>query len=160
MAPRVWQPWTAEEDEFLCAAIELVEPGNSTPSRWNAIARHVPGHTNKSCRKRWIGKLAARHVIGAWTAEEDLRLRNAVETYGKRWSLVATMVPKCNGDQCSKRWMERLDLSIDHSKWSPEQDQLLLNAVNELGSRWTKIAMFCFPQKTGSSVKNRSVYPF
>ncbi|KIK60739.1 hypothetical protein GYMLUDRAFT_167473, partial [Collybiopsis luxurians FD-317 M1] len=92
---------------------------------WNAIARHVPGCTNKSCRKQWIGKLAAHHVIRAWTAEEDLRLRNAVETYGKRWSLVATMYDSVTELECSKCWMERLDPSIDHSKWSPEQDQLL-----------------------------------
>jgi hypothetical protein len=98
------RPWTAKEDQLLCDAVKqgvLVyapetqypartnvhpteEPGQLTPSRWSAIAEHVPGRTNKDCRKRWFVKIAQDFVRGSWAPEEDQQLIKGVAQYGTR----------------------------------------------------------------------------
>lgn len=58
---------------------------------------------------------------GTWSAAEDARLRAAVNEHGLRWVLVAQKVQTRNGDQCAKRWNEKLDPKLDHSPWTPEE---------------------------------------
>ncbi|KAF3391417.1 Myb-like protein AA [Penicillium rolfsii] len=62
---------------------------------------------------------------GTWSAAEDARLRAAVNEYGFRWVLVAQKVQTRNGDQCAKRWNEKLDPKLDHSPWTPEEVRIL-----------------------------------
>ncbi|KAJ3980572.1 hypothetical protein F5890DRAFT_1540765 [Lentinula detonsa] len=155
MTLRERRPWSPEEDDLLRAAVLKEEPGNLNPSKWFAISTHVPGRTNKDCRKRWFARMAADIVRGVWSADEDAKLLSAVEKYGTKWSLVATMVHTRNSDQCAKRWTDTLDPTIDRSGWTPEQDHTLLDAVNEHGTCWKKIVKTYFPGKTGLSAKNR-----
>ncbi|KAF7288620.1 hypothetical protein MIND_01428600 [Mycena indigotica] len=152
------RPWTIDEDLLLRQGVETEEePGTSAPSKWNAIAEHVPGRTNKDCRKRWYSKMNAEVLRGGWSDEEDARLVAAIEKYGTRWSLVATMVQTRNSDQCAKRWTDTLDPTIDHGAWSKSHDNLLLQAVNTQGKLWTKIVKKHFPGRTGLAAKNRRV---
>ncbi|KAE9390067.1 hypothetical protein BT96DRAFT_1002623 [Gymnopus androsaceus JB14] len=125
MGYRERRPWTPEEDELLRAAVIKEEPGNQSPSKWFAIATHVPGRTNKDCRKRWFARMTGDIVKGSWAAEEDAKLIAAVAKHGTKWSMVATM------------------------------DQILLDAVNQHGTCWKKIVQTYFPGKTGLSAKNR-----
>jgi len=60
-----------------------------------------------------------------------------------------------NSDQCAKRWTDTLNPAIDRTTWTPEADDLLLQAVNEHGKVWTKIVKTYFPGRTGLSAKNR-----
>ncbi|KAJ7111826.1 hypothetical protein C8R44DRAFT_882875 [Mycena epipterygia] len=147
--------WTAQEDELLRLAVSREEPGNPAPSKWHAIAQHVPNRTNKDCRKRWYAKMSSDVVKGGWSPEEDQRLLNAIDSYGTRWSLVASMVQTRNSDQCAKRWCDTLNPAIDRTAWSSEADDLLIQAVNEHGKVWTKIVQMYFPGRTGLAAKNR-----
>ncbi|KAF7299993.1 hypothetical protein MKEN_01321500 [Mycena kentingensis (nom. inval.)] len=147
--------WTAEEDELLRRAVDREEPGNPAPSKWHAIAQHVPNRTNKDCRKRWYAKMNSDVVKGGWAPDEDQRLLQAINAYGTRWSLVASMVQTRNSDQCAKRWCDTLNPAIDRTAWTTSQDDLLIQAVNEHGKVWTKIVQTFFPGRTGLSAKNR-----
>ncbi|KAJ7215778.1 hypothetical protein B0H12DRAFT_1154449 [Mycena haematopus] len=147
--------WTAQEDELLRRAVQREEPGNPAPSKWHAIAQHIPNRTNKDCRKRWYAKMSSDVVKGGWAPDEDQRLLNAIETYGTRWSLVASMVQTRNSDQCAKRWGDTLNPAIDRTAWTAEADDLLIQAVNDHGKVWTKIVQMYFPGRTGLAAKNR-----
>ncbi|KAF7337122.1 hypothetical protein MVEN_02150000 [Mycena venus] len=147
--------WTAQEDELLRMAVNREEPGNPAPSKWHAIAQHVPNRTNKDCRKRWYAKMSSDVVKGGWSPEEDQRLLSAIDTYGTRWSLVASVVQTRNSDQCAKRWCDTLNPAIDRTAWTAEADELLIRAVNEHGKVWTKIVQMYFPGRTGLAAKNR-----
>lgn len=147
--------WTAKEDRLLREAVAIEDPENPTPSRWHAIAKHVPTRTNKDCRKRWFAKMASDVVKGGWAPDEDERLVKGIEKYGTRWSLVASVVQTRNSDQCAKRWTDTLNPAIDRTSWTPESDELLLRAVTEHGKVWTKIVKTYFPGRTGLAAKNR-----
>ncbi|KAK1235064.1 hypothetical protein PQX77_001729 [Marasmius sp. AFHP31] len=155
MLYRERRSWTAEEDQLLREAVNREDPGNPTPSKWHAISKHVPNRTNKDCRKRWFAKMASDVVKGGWSPDEDERLVKAIEKYGTRWSMVASLVQSRNSDQCAKRWTDTLNPTIDRTSWTPEQDTMLINAVNEHGKLWTKIVKTYFPGRTGLSAKNR-----
>ncbi|KAJ7679354.1 hypothetical protein DFH06DRAFT_1316283 [Mycena polygramma] len=155
MSNRERRQWTAHEDELLRMAVNREEPGNPAPSKWHAIAQHVPNRTNKDCRKRWYAKMSTDVVKGGWAPDEDQRLLNAIDCYGTRWSLVASMVQTRNSDQCAKRWCDTLNPAIDRTAWTAEADDTLIQAVNEHGKVWTKIVQMYFPGRTGLAAKNR-----
>ena len=60
------------------------DPDNPNPSKWHAIAKHVPNRTNKDCRKRWFAKMASDVVKGGWAPDEDEKLVKGIERYGTR----------------------------------------------------------------------------
>ncbi|KAG5645097.1 hypothetical protein DXG03_006911 [Asterophora parasitica] len=155
MLCRERRSWTAKEDQLLRDAVEREDPDTPNPSKWHAIAKHVPNRTNKDCRKRWFAKMASDVVKGGWAPDEDEKLVKGIERYGTRWSLVASVVQTRNSDQCAKRWTDTLNPAIDRTTWTSEADELLLQAVNEHGKVWTKIVKTYFPGRTGLSAKNR-----
>lgn len=153
---RARRAWTPQEDQLLRDAVAKEDPGNPNPSKWHAIAQHVPDRTNKDCRKRWFAKMASDTIVkGGWSPEEDEKLLKAIELHGTKWSIVAQVVQTRNSDQCAKRWTDTLNPSIDRSHWSSEADATLIRAVNEHGKVWTKIVKTYFPGRTGLAAKNR-----
>jgi len=140
---------------MLRAAIKLEEPHTDRPSKWHSIARHVPGRTNKDCRKRWCATMASIVSKGGWSSEEDRKLLDAVEKHGMKWSVVASLVETRNSGQCAKRWQDTLNPAIDRSAWSADEDAKLLDAVENMGTCWTSIVKSYFPGRTALAAKNR-----
>jgi hypothetical protein len=112
MASRERRSWTALEDQLLREAVQkgtpeppdllcdvvltlplTEDPGNPNPSKWHAIAKHVPDRTNKDCRKRWFAKMASDVVKGGWAPDEDERLVNAIDIHGTRYASRDDIVP-------------------------------------------------------------------
>jgi hypothetical protein len=99
--------WTADEDGMLQEAVQLNDGKN-----WVAIAALVPGRIKSQCKYRWHNFLKHRIVNGgaaerkgAWTADEDGMLQEAVQLNdGKNWVAIAALVPGRIKSQCNKRW--------------------------------------------------------
>jgi hypothetical protein len=92
------------------------------------------------CHNRWrdvlnpsINRASERKV--KWTAVEDSKLNDAVQTHGgENWSAISALVPDRTRSQCFHRWREVLDPSINRAnerkgKWTEDEDIKLKDAV-------------------------------
>ena len=84
-----------------------------------------------------------------WTQEEDEMLQRLVQQHGtKKWALISKKIGTKAGKQCRRRWQNHLSINKNTSGWSPEEDQLLLDAHKRMGNRWTDIAKVRGPTHT------------
>jgi hypothetical protein len=140
--------WTTDEDLKLKTSVEM-HGGKD----WARIAALIPDRTKKQCRQRWHDKLNPSidwtngRTAGKWTEDEDLKLKNSVETHGgKNWGKIAALVPGRTENQCNQRWRTALDPSIALTagrtcKWTEDEDLILKNAVQTHGGKnWALIS--------------------
>jgi hypothetical protein len=84
-----------------------------------------------------------RRKTQQWMPVEDTRLLAAIHKYGtENWNVIARYVG--NGrtrSQCSQRWQRGLDPRISRSRWSAEEEALLLELVARHGQKsWIRIS--------------------
>jgi hypothetical protein len=71
---------------------------------WKKIAETFPDRTEVQCLHRWQKVLNPELVKGPWTAEEDAKVIDLVQTHGaKKWSVIASALPGRIGKQCRER---------------------------------------------------------
>ena len=95
------------------------------------------------------------HPKNKFTVEEDILLRKLVAQYGENnWQQVARRMEGRNLRQCKERWNNYLTPMVRNTPWTPEEDELLLNKVAEIGPHWVRISKY-FPMRTDINIKNR-----
>lgn len=60
--------------------------------------------------------------------------------------------------ECSRRWHECLNPNISNARWTLFEDELLAEAVEHYGRKWTEIVERYFPNRRPIAAKNRQVY--
>jgi hypothetical protein len=144
-APRTGR-WTKDEDNKLKEAAEKYGAKN-----WDAIAALVPSRTRSQCAGRWHDALdpSIGHPVrtGKWTPDEDKMLQDAVEKHGgKNFEAVSLLVPGRTKKQCTNRWYNALDPSVERATgrmdtWTTDEDNKLKDAVEKHGEEnWSAIA--------------------
>lgn len=126
--------WTDEEDKTLIRAVQ-----DMGPKHWAKVADLIPGKTANQCSQRWLKALHPDIRKGKWTMEEDENLRKAVAEHGKKWRVVATIIPGRTGKQCRDRYLSRLDPELKNGPWTSDEDKLVLDAHARHGNRWATI---------------------
>lgn len=92
-----------------------------------------------------------------FTPEDDIMLMDLVQNYSDGiidWHSISNKMKNKSSRQCRERYQNYLDPSIDKSKWTEEEDKILLHQYNILGSSWNKIAKF-LTGRSGNMVRNR-----
>ncbi|CAM6057505.1 unnamed protein product [Sphagnum tenellum] len=92
---------------------------------------------------------------GAWTAEEDEKLRVYVETNGTgHWRSVGKKAGllRC-GKSCRLRWTNYLRPDIRHGSFTSDEEDLIVKLHATHGSRWSLIAAK-MPGRTDNDIKN------
>lgn len=92
---------------------------------------------------------------GAWTAEEDEKLRKYIEAQGTgHWRSVGRKagLQRC-GKSCRLRWTNYLRPDIKHGNFSPEEEKLIVELHASFGSRWSLIAAR-LQGRTDNDIKN------
>ncbi|KAI3863888.1 hypothetical protein MKW98_031480 [Papaver atlanticum] len=92
---------------------------------------------------------------GAWSAEEDLLLRNCIQKYGEgKWHRVPL---RAGLDRCRKicrlRWLNYLRPNIKRGEFKADEVDLIIRMHKLLGNRWSLI-VGRIPGRTANDVKN------
>lgn len=93
-----------------------------------------------------------------WKAPEDQALVSAVMAQGEcNWKAIAAKVGTRNHMQCLQRWKKVLKPQIVRSRWSPLEDERLLMAVRNAGSRqnWIGVAESLGASRTARDCRER-----
>ncbi|CAN1220462.1 Myb-related protein 308 [Linum perenne] len=92
---------------------------------------------------------------GAWSKEEDDKLRDYVTRYGHwNWRELPKFagLSRC-GKSCRLRWMNYLRPDLKHGNFSAEEDELIFKLFEEVGTKWSMIAAK-MPGRTDNEIKN------
>ncbi|KAG2309918.1 hypothetical protein Bca4012_024432 [Brassica carinata] len=92
---------------------------------------------------------------GPWTPEEDEKLVNYVQKHGhSSWRALPKLagLNRC-GKSCRLRWTNYLRPDIKRGRFSPDEEQTILNLHAVLGNKWSTIANH-LPGRTDNEIKN------
>lgn len=89
-----------------------------------------------------------RRLPERWTNEESEILRTHVhdwEYLGKhKWSKISKLIEGKTPAQCAQRWNRVMQPNLRKGRWSPEEENALLNLVKTLGTNWKEISAKIF----------------
>ena len=142
--------WQKSEDELLMKLMSMNERPN-----YSKLAESFPGKTGQQVAERWDKVLNPKLIKGSWTRREDEIIINYVKEHGtKNWRNLCALLPGRIGKQCRERWRNHLDPNINHSPWTPEEDDLLRRLHAQFGNHWVKISSM-MTNRSDNAIKNR-----
>ena len=102
-----------------------------------------------------VAEKSSRRKPCSWKAEEDQRLLDGVNKYGKsQWVLVSQYVGTRSRKQCRERYVNHTSPDIKELAWSRDDDLKLLQLVKRIGCKWSKLTVL-LEGRSSRSIRNR-----
>lgn len=172
------EQWSLEDDQKLISFVEQ----HGTKS-WKQVASGFERRNHLQCFFRWNYKVVPRikrvqeeekiggslslseaykvyvenknYAPSVWSKEEDEKLREIVKELGTAsWAAVAMRFPERTAVQCRSRWRFSLDPNIKRGAFTPEEEIMIVEALNVFGAQWTIIANSLLPGRTGQAISS------
>lgn len=125
---------------------------------WKYISSEfVSQHKPVECAIQWATQDHPVINKAPWTKKEEKALKEVVEKHdGYDWAAIANELDtQRTASQCFQVYQRKLNADMSRSKWTPEEDQLLHEAVMAYGEGdWQAVAA-CLDNRTGQQVLHR-----
>lgn len=159
--------WTPESDRRLLEMVKIYGTENWILgiflfcfAEQNLILTLVPvarqvseDATAAQCQNRYQRTLDPSLRRGPWTAEEDEKLKRAVEVFGRSWMDICMFVSTRSNEQCRDRWQEHLNPNASRGRWTEDEDQALLAAYEQHGEKWKEVSLRVGSGRTDNMVR-------
>jgi hypothetical protein len=96
----------------------------------------------------------SKRARNPWTPREDAKLMELMKKYGQSWAMISSCLEGRTGKQVRDRYLNKLRPNIKCGDWKPEEDDLVVTLLKQVGNRWSLIATH-LPGRTEGQVKNR-----
>ncbi|XP_059610693.1 snRNA-activating protein complex subunit 4 [Phlebotomus argentipes] len=149
--------WTTEEEDVLLNAVEEVGDND-----WAQIAEKVEGRSEFQCFVHYQANFGISGRIEfkkKFTPEEDERLLELVERhrFGDTicWTTVGSEFETRTKHTLYKRYHYTLKPNINHGRFTPEEDCMLMAAIEQYGMNLSKIVRDVMPNRTVPQLRSR-----
>ena len=141
---------TEEETKELCDYAESTRIGLSVP--FNYLC-YLNGTRDRNSIYNWYLKVNPQLNHGKWLDSEKQSFEEAIEYYkfNLNWQEISEYVGTRTALQCKERYELKYQYPEKYINWTLEEDKKLIDAVEEYGTHWVKIAQNIFPKRTDHS---------
>jgi hypothetical protein len=140
--------WTKDEDRML---VDLAE--RYKEKHWKDISINFTNKNALQCFSRYK-RIRPGIIKGSWSKDEDEKILQLVNVYGKCWSKISKILVTRNGKQIRDRFINVLDPNIKKGKFTHEEDRKLIKLFMSCGPKWATISKH-FTNRTADMIKNR-----
>jgi hypothetical protein len=140
--------WTEEEDRII------TEKGKSCRNKkdWRILSNYLKKDTDKCIRRFKVKNPLIKK--GKWTKEEDQKLLDLMDIFGKNWTLISRLFTSRNPKQVKNRFENTLNPSLIKKKFSKEDDELIKKLYDLFGNKWSMYLNY-FPYCSIKRIKTR-----
>ena len=108
--------FSIDEDARLKKLVCIFGPGN-----WGKISKMMDNRNARQCRDRYNNYLSPHLNLSPYTYEEEIKLENLVQKYGRKWSLI------------SKFFYNRTEISLKcHYSLIERRKRKILKEINKI----------------------------
>lgn len=140
--------WTKEEIDIL-----IKNYYNLNIKNWKKLSEIIQTKSPQQCCYK-IKKIEEKSKMRNFSRQDDIKLIEIVEKYGRNWEQIATFFPGYSPGHLEERYVNKLDPQLKRSKFTPEEDDKILSLYNQFGNNWKEIASH-FPDRNANMIKNR-----
>lgn len=90
-----------------------------------------------------------------WTKEDDEQLHTLFRCLGPDWRSIASHFPNETASGVQKRWDLRYNPNTKKTKWTEEEDQMIITMREKLGGGYWKAIAKYLPGRPPVAIKNR-----
>ncbi|CAA9957390.1 Myb DNA-binding domain [Pyrenophora teres f. maculata] len=127
-ADRSWRKsnWSVQDEEDARESVEF----------WADI-RNINLTRSFEIQRNHIRAVYHCYKTGAWSEEEDERLRKLYDAHPKQWKIISVSMGTRSMQDCHNRWRDYVKCgdTRNKSRWSQEEEDALIRAVNTVAQK-------------------------
>lgn len=143
--------WSKDEDEILIKVSKFMKR-----NKWKYTSSILSNKTPLQCYLRYklINPLIKK---GRWLPQEDQKLKELVDLFGKSWKLISKIMKNRSSKQIRNRYEDHLDETLNKQVFNKEEDEKILKIIKEK-TQSRVILRQMFPFRSLKMINNRIMY--